>query len=354
MTDPLAPIPGQTPQLHPASRALAGTLAVCTTVVCAGMAALSASERATNTIDRATLIGLAITLVAGSHLLPALSRRSWVVRVVFAACVVVTVYGHASFFDGVKHRAGESRAQAVTTTSHALALQSELEAITARSATVVATELAQATTRNGNAQAVLARCETTTPGRCTAATVAVTTTVAKVDALREEQGQSRHAAELRAQLASAAATHDAAQTGASVDPVDRELANITGLSTGTVGMLSAVAQSLLLELVGAMLWAVALPVAAGAASTQRVVAPMPVRPTELVNTGAAPAFKPVTNTVTLPESLELLPNGGTRWRGSIPRMVDWVHHLETATSRHLSAIVRYLKMPALGTNPALN
>ena len=39
------------------------------------MAALSASERATNTIDRATLIGLAITLVAGSHLLPALSRR---------------------------------------------------------------------------------------------------------------------------------------------------------------------------------------------------------------------------------------------------------------------------------------
>ena len=254
----------------------------------------------------------------------------------------------------MKHRAGESRAQAVTTTSHATALQSELEAITARSATVVAVELAQATTRNGNAQAVLARCETTTPGRCTAATVAVTNTVAKIDALKIELVESSHAADIRTQLANAAATHDATRTGASVDPVDRELANITGLSTGTVGMLSAVAQSLLLELVGAMLWAVALPVAAGAASTQRVVAPMPVRPTELVNTGAAPVFKPVTNTVTLPESLELLPNGGTRWRRSIPRMVDWVHHLETATSRHLSAIVCYLKMPALGTNPALN
>ena len=59
---PLAPT-GHPPQLHPASRALAGTLAVCTTVVCAGMAALSASERATNTTDKAMLIGLAITLV---------------------------------------------------------------------------------------------------------------------------------------------------------------------------------------------------------------------------------------------------------------------------------------------------
>ncbi|MBY0455481.1 MAG: hypothetical protein K2Q11_11475 [Burkholderiaceae bacterium] len=335
----------------PAHRLVAGALAMAITAVCTGMAGLSAAERASTTTDKAMLIGLAVTLVAGSHLLPALSRKSWFVRAVFIACVVVTLYNHAYFFDGMKHRAGESRAQAVVATSHTLALQSELAAITARPMAVVAGELAQATTRNANAQAVLARCETTTPGRCTAATVAVTTTVAKVNALKTEAVESARAADLRSQLANAASAHDTARAAVTADPVDAQIANMTGLSVGTVGMLSAVAQSLLLEVLGTLLWAAALPVAAGAA--QQVVAPVPVRGTDRAITGTAPTAKPVTSTVTLPKSLALLPGAGIRWRGSIPRLINAMHRFKVNTARHLSAIVRYPKMPACGTNPAL-
>ena len=70
-------------------------------------------------------------------------------------------------------------------------------------------------------------------------------------------------------------------------------------------------------------------------------------------TGTAPTAKPVTSTVTLPKSLALLPGAGIRWRGSIPRLINAMHRFKVNTARHLSAITRYPKMPACGTNPAL-
>lgn len=335
----------------PAHRLVAGALAMAITAVCAGMAGLSAVERATNPTDKAALTGLAVALVIASHLLPALSRKSWFVRAVFTACVVVTLYNHAYFFDGVKHRAGQERATLVVATSHTMALQSELDSISARPVSAVAADLATATARAANAQAVLARCEAATPSRCTSAQVSITATAAKVDALKTEATESARAADIRTQLASAAASHDTARTGASVDPVDAQIANMTGLSVGTVGMLSAAAQSLLLEIVGAVLWAVALPVAAGAA--QQVAAPVPVRGTDRASTGTAPTAKPIASAVNLPKSLALLPSAGIRWRGSIPRLINAMHRFKVKTARHLSAIVRYPKMPACGTNPAL-
>lgn len=322
-----------------AQRAVAGVMALGITIVCAGMAALSASERASDTTDKAMLIGLAVSLVAGSHLLPALSRRSWSARVVFAACVLVTVYGHASFFAGVKHRSGEVRAQSVVSTGHTLALQSELAAITARPVAVVAAELAQASARSAHAQAALMRCEATTAQRCTSAQASATSTAAKVDALKTEAVESAHAADLRTQLASAAHALDAARTDASVDPVDAQIAGITGLSVGAVGMLSAVAQSLLLELLGALLWTVALPGAAAVASTQRATVTAPAR----VATPAAPAA-PIA--VSVPKNAGQLPGAAMRWSGSICRMIEAVHRLKVNAACHLSSLERYLKAPA--------
>lgn len=257
-------------------RALSGLLALGITVVCAAMAGAAAAERATTEADRLMVTATAVALVVGAHLLPALSRRSRWMQWLFVGCIVATLYNHAHFFAGAQHRAGTQRATAVSASGHALALQTELAAITARPLAVVAAELAQTTSRNASAQAVLLRCEGTTPGRCTAATVAVTASVAKLSALKTESTESAHAADLRSQLASAASALDAARTDASADPVDVQIAHITGLSVGTVGLLSSLLQSLLLELLGAALWALALPRAAVTSpSTALVVTPVP-------------------------------------------------------------------------------
>lgn len=255
------------PQPYAHTRTVAGLLAFISTVVCIGMASSAVMERATTTIEQLVMLATAVALVLGSHLLPALSRRSVMSKVLFVVCIVATVYNQAHFFVKASHRAGEQRAKAVTMTGHSLALQKELDSITARPLAKVAADLAKATAQDAATQSALARCQLKTPDKCTTAQVLGVATAVKVQALQVENTQANHAADLRRQLVDAAAAHDAAQALQAANPVDAQLAAITGLSTNNIGTVAAVLQSLLLELLGASLWTVALSTTAAAATT---------------------------------------------------------------------------------------
>ena len=213
------------------------------------------------------MLATAVALVLGSHLLPALSRRSVVTKVLFLVCIVATVYNQAHFFAKATHRASEHRAKTVAVSSHTLALQEELDSIVARPLVKVAADLAKATAQDAATQSALARCQVKTPDKCATAQVLGVATAAKVQALQVENTQAERAADLRRQLANAAAAHDVAQALQSADPVDVQLAAITGLSIKSIGTIAAVLQSLLLELLGAALWTVALSAPAAAVTT---------------------------------------------------------------------------------------
>lgn len=256
-----------TPQPYSHTRTVAGLLAFICTAVCIGMASSAVMERATTKTEQLVMLATAVALVLGSHLLPALSRRSVVTKVLFVVCIVATVYNQAHFFAKATHRAGEHRAKTVAMTGHTLALQEELDSITARPLVKVAADLAKATAQDAATQSALARCQVKTPDKCTTAQVLGVATATKVQALQVENTQAERAADLRRQLANAAAAHDAAQALQAADPVDVQLAAITGLSIKSIGTMAAVLQSLLLELLGAALWTVALSAPAAAVTT---------------------------------------------------------------------------------------
>lgn len=247
---------------HSFSRIAAAGIAGATTLVCVGMAAVAASERTANGLHQALMVGLAVVLVLGLHLLPALARRNLAAWLLWVGCVAVTVYNHGHFFAAATAEAGAARAAAVTTTGEAAALAAQLDAIKARPTAAVAADLARA-------KSAAARCNT----KCTSI-------AARVESLGIELAEAQRAAVLRDKLAQAAADHDQARELAALDPVDREIARATGLPASSVSMLMAVMQSLLAELLGAVLWMLALPAAAPA------LAPMAVPRTR--NTGQVP------------------------------------------------------------------
>lgn len=140
-------------------RALSAALALAVSGVCAAMAAAAATERAGTSDDRTLVTAVAVALVLGAHLLPALARRHRLAQVLFVGCVLATLYHHAHYFAGVQVRAGAQRAAVVAPSGHAQALQAELQAHAAtRALPAVAADLAQASAKLAQAQAGLARC----------------------------------------------------------------------------------------------------------------------------------------------------------------------------------------------------
>lgn len=137
-----------------------GALAVCVSAVCAVMAAAAAGDRASTEADRWIMTAVAIALALGSHLLPALARRSVLSKLLFVGCICTTMYHHAHYFAGAQHRAGQERAATVATTTKAQALADELAANAAtRPLPAVTKDLAQATAKAAQAALVLSRCK---------------------------------------------------------------------------------------------------------------------------------------------------------------------------------------------------
>lgn len=206
-------------------------LAIFITATAMAMAAVAAWDRGGNAVDRTLLVALSVAICAGTHLIPALTKRK-VAWLLWFGCLLGTVYGHLVFFTHSNIRAGEGRAQHSAQMAgvdrQIEAVQTALAGITARPVAVVAAELAGS---QGSRQR---------------------------SALRLELVEARRAAALRDELITLAGTVTAAQATISSDPVTARLSAVTGSSEASISIVVGICFAVLLELVGALLWCEAL------------------------------------------------------------------------------------------------
>lgn len=250
----------------------AARLPLALATVCTGsglvMAAAAAGVRGTTALDVGLLMSWAAILALGAHLLPALAQRlprgwqrgAWLVWV---GCVLATLYSHTHYMHAAAQRAGAARAGAVVVDSAAArALAADLAVTQARPVALVAAEHAKAQGASAKAAAALAQCRRRPEARCDMAEASATAATANAEALATELDEARRSAALREQQRTHAAEVDAQRTAAQADPVDAAIAQALGVRAEGVGLLISVAMSLLLDVLAALLWRMALPGAA--------------------------------------------------------------------------------------------
>jgi hypothetical protein len=262
-------------------RPVALVLALCTSLVALSLAAAAAMDRAGpgHAFDQLLITATAVALALGAQLLPAFGRSRPGVWLLWLACLVATLYGHAHFFAASGQRAGEARAEALAEPLPMAAWRTELAAIQARPLATLAAEEALVQARAAQAELSLHRCERQAealakataasradPGACESARVGWAVQQSRLDAVRVELAEARRAQGLRAQLSAAATAWNVARAQAQQSAVDTAFAQITGLPLAGFGLFSSLAQSLLLELLAALLWWVAARPSAGAAA----------------------------------------------------------------------------------------
>lgn len=211
-------------------------LAIFVTTIAAAMTATAAWDRGGTLLDRLLLVSMAVVIVLAVHLLPALSRRpaSWLV---WAGCLLCAVYGHLTFLTHANLRAGDLRAShstLSTATERQIDLvQASLAHIQARPVALVAAELAASKSWRDRA------------------------------ALNVEIAEGKRAERLRDELGRLSQASTTALVTDSADPVTARLAEVTGVSESAVTVVIGLTFSILIELVGALLWfeALRLPVA---------------------------------------------------------------------------------------------
>jgi hypothetical protein len=206
-------------------------LAVFVTFTAAAMTAVAAMSRGGNEIDKALLVAMSIAIVLSVHLLPALSRRpsTWLVWI---GCLLCAIYGHFTFLTYASLRAGDVRAQqsmlSVGTERQIDAAREALAEIKARPVAIVAAELARSDNRRERA------------------------------ALRAEIAEGKRAEAIRDELFRLSGVATSAKVTGATDPVTDRLAAVTGMSENTVTVVIGMTFSILLELIGALLWYEAL------------------------------------------------------------------------------------------------
>jgi hypothetical protein len=232
--------------------ALAGAIVV--SALATGMAAAAALERAATPIDSILIVACAIAVTLAAQLLPALARQraGWAL---WAVCLALTIYGHAGFFSAAQARAGAHRSQSVQPTSQQAALLDQLRSTAARASSAVAADLAAVRSRGVSAALQLARCERDTPSRCGAQRAAVQQAAQREQALQVEAAEAQQAAALRAQITASAAQLDTRRAAAAADPVAAGLAHVTGLDAAAAPLVTSVLSAVVVELLGALLWA---------------------------------------------------------------------------------------------------
>lgn len=190
------------------------------------MTAIAAWDRGGTFADKAVLVAMSVVIVMAVHLLPAMSRRP-VTWLVWAGCLIGAIYGHLTFFTNSAQRAADNRAQqsalAVGTQRQIEAVREALDRITARPVALVTAELA------------------------------VTENYRERAALRTEIAEGQRAQKLLDDLSRLSAIVTTAQQ-AVTDPVTARLAEVTGWNETRVAVTIGLTFSILLELIGALLW----------------------------------------------------------------------------------------------------
>lgn len=208
-------------------KVITGSLAAFVTLTAMGMSIGAAFDRGGTLIDEGLFIALSLAVCAGSHFIPALSKRSfsWVL---WGLCFLATVYSDVTFFTYAGQRAADYRlqhsAQNIALERQIEATRQALTAINARPVTTVANELA------------------------------LTKYWSKRRSLEAELSESRRAAVLRDGLVKLASTASVAEVSSATDLVVSRLAAVAGSSQSNVALVVSVSFAALLELVGAFLW----------------------------------------------------------------------------------------------------
>lgn len=197
------------------------------TATAMGMAAVAGWDRGGSGIDRALLVALSITICLGTHLIPALSRRK-VAWVLWAGCLVGTVYGHVTFFVNSSIRAGLVHAQ---TSSEVTGTERQIE--------VVREALSQISAR---------------PIVTVTADLSRTRHWRRRRELQLELAEAERAARLSDELVQLSATATEVAVTAKENPVTRGVATVTGGNPASIDLAIGVGLAILLELVGALLW----------------------------------------------------------------------------------------------------
>jgi hypothetical protein len=216
---------------------LALALGVGVLLVAVGMAGVSAWQRAASGIDRVLMVALAAFVVAAVHLLPSLTK-SRAVWPLWGLCLVVAIHGHAGFLMNAGEQAAatqqerQSNTKALALDAQQNALQVALDGTKSRPVSVVA--------------ALLARDQSPE----------------KRQALQVELLESQNAVALRTELVTLAKTRAIeASHGDHVvvtDPITKGISSVTGMSHQSVTLLISMVTAALLEIVGMVLWRVAL------------------------------------------------------------------------------------------------
>lgn len=197
------------------------------TITALGMAAVAGWDRGGNEIDRALLVASSMSICVGAHLVPALSRHrgAWIL---WGVCLIGTVYGHVTFFVNSNIRAGLAREQTsiqvAGTEKQLYAVREALSKIRARPVTEVAAELS------------------------------LESKWKKRRALSLELSEAERAAHLRDEMVRLSAIASEALVTAAENPVTSKVAGVTGSNADSTELLIAIGASVILELLGALLW----------------------------------------------------------------------------------------------------
>lgn len=205
------------------SKLLTHLLAIAITLTAMAMASVASWDRGGTWVDRILLVALSVVICAGTHLIPALSKRklAWLL---WAGCLLGTVYSQLSFLTHASIRAGDERAQ------HSVQVQGaeqQLEAIREALAGIVARPVA-----------------------VVANEITVTESWQKRNALKLELTESKRAATLRDDLIRLASTTTSAKAMAAPDPVTARIAAVTGSSEASISLMIGLGLALLMEMVG--------------------------------------------------------------------------------------------------------
>jgi hypothetical protein len=202
-------------------------LALCFTATAMVMGAAGAFDRGGTPLDEVLLVTAAIAMTGAVHFLLAYSRHP-VCWALWVGCLVCVLYGQVCFIVNASERAGQVHAkqtpQVVGAVREIEAIREDLDKITAKPVSVVASELA------------------------------ATAGWQKRSALKTELEEARRAARLHDKLVTLTTAEAAFEVMGATDPVTEKLASLLGVTRDSIALFVSLVISVLLELVGVFLW----------------------------------------------------------------------------------------------------
>lgn len=215
-------------------RILTLTLAVTITSTAMAMAVASGLDRGGTAFDQSLFIAIAVSVTVLTHLLPALSNNK-IIFVLWAGCLLATIFGQMVYFTHAAERAGNARLEKVKISERVRSLEIQIADATVSRDSIIARPLA-----------VVAR------------DYAVETGYRARTALKLELAEAKRKISLDNLIASMRAAcsteRDSEHDSTSRDSIVTLLSVVTGASGETISLIVSVAFAMLIELAGTALW----------------------------------------------------------------------------------------------------